>query len=464
MKKKPKVLLQISCSELFDAVSEGVVVIDQNLAITAWNSAMVHLTGYSAEEAVGQTVNWLNFDDCRSTGNRKIEECDLFAGGSGHTSECSLVARDGSSIAVIRKGRALHDAEGTMVGAVLTLIDMREVDKLRRELIAARKQEDLQAGINTLVGRHKSMLELYRLIRLAAESEATVLLLGESGTGKELAAESIHINSHRKSKPYIRVNCSALSEHVLESELFGHVKGAFTGAYTSRTGRFEAAEGGTILLDEIGDITPAVQVKLLRVIQEKTIERVGESQTRTVDVRIITATNKNLEKLVQTGKFREDLYYRLKVLTIRVPALREHARDIPLIADHFIRKFARKTGKRITGLSPEATRICMTYSWPGNVRELENAIEHAFVVCRTDTIGIEDLPQELFRSRQHNTEKSPSDSATPASHRIKTDREQLLTLLRDCEWNKAEAARRLGISRTAVWKWMKKHKIPLSPE
>jgi len=256
------------------------------------------------------------------------------------------------------------------------------------------------------------------------------------------------------------VNCSALSESLLESELFGHVKGAFTGALRDRAGRFEEAQGGTLFLDEIGDISPLIQVKLLRVLQEREIERVGESEKRKIDIRVITATNNDLYSLVSRGKFREDLYYRLKVFPIHIPPLRDRKVDIPLLVSHFIKSQNRKTGKGIIGFTQSAMRILLDYNWQGNVRELENAIEHAFVLCMNKNIDIFDLPVEIrkvnYKPAVHSTRQYSS-----SNERKKLTRELLLEILTDSGWNKAEVARRVGLSRASIWKYMKKWDIPM---
>jgi transcriptional regulator with GAF, ATPase, and Fis domain len=324
------------------------------------------------------------------------------------------------------------------------------------------------------------MREVFGLIEMAAASPVTVLVQGETGTGKELVAKAIHYQSARRDGPLVSVNCSALTESLLESELFGHVRGAFTGAVGDRPGRFELASGGSLFLDEVGEIPPLVQVKLLRVLQERTIERVGESRPRNVDVRLIAATHRDLRTLVREGAFREDLFYRLKVFPIQLPPLRERKEDIPLLVARFIERFRETTGKRVSGLSPDATRIVMDYCWPGNVRELENAIEHAFVTCPGGAIGPFDLPIEIRRvelKRQLCGDASgaptPGPSAQenaparePASvvrRKRPVTRQELLEALEASGWNKAEAGRRLGITRTSVWRRMKALDIPLEP-
>jgi transcriptional regulator with GAF, ATPase, and Fis domain len=322
-----------------------------------------------------------------------------------------------------------------------------------------------------LIGRSQVMRELRERIRLAAESNATVLILGETGTGKELVAEAIHFESVRKDKPLIKVNCSALPETLLESELFGHVKGAFTGAIKDKPGRFELAQGGTLLLDEIGDLSPLIQLKLLRVLQHHEFERVGESRARRVDVRIIVATHRDLRQLVAERRFREDLFYRLNVFPIHVPPLRERTTDIPLLVEHFLERFNGETGKSIVQLSDDVRHILMDFCWPGNVRQLENAIEHAFVTCQGPEIGLFDLPVEIRKTelrRQICDERKDEVSSTGVSceerRRSKEPtREELLAWLEKSRYNKAEVARRAGVDRTTVWRWMKRFAVTSVP-
>jgi two-component system response regulator HydG len=318
-----------------------------------------------------------------------------------------------------------------------------------------------------LVGSSHRMHLVYERTHLAANSHTTVLILGETGTGKELVAEAIHFASSRKQGPLVKVNCSALSENLLESELFGHVKGAFTGAIKDKVGRFEAAHEGTIFLDEIGDISPLIQLKLLRVLQEKEIEPVGSSQTQKVDVRVLAATNKDLRSMVREGQFRQDLYYRLRVFQIDLPALREHKEDIPLLVESFMERFNRQTGKSIRSISDEVKQCFMDYCWPGNVRELENTIEHAYVTCQGNEIGLFDLPPELrmteFRAAECRGRAETKSKGKSAAASGATTRDQLVKMLESCGWSKAEAARRLGLNRATIWRKMKQWGIPMEP-
>ena len=292
----------------------------------------------------------------------------------------------------------LPTREGRPPSAVLLFRDITELVTLRENL-------ERRYRLHNLVGKSKPMQEIFELITEVADSDATVLIEGESGTGKELVARAIHHLGPRSAGPYVAVNCSALAEGVLESELFGHVQGAFTGATRDKRGRFEAAAGGTIFLDEIGDVAPAIQVKLLRVLQQRVIERVGSEESVPVDIRVIAATNRPLAEMVAEGSFRRDFYYRLRVVPIHLPPLRERRDDLPLLAQHFVERFREETGRNVEGLDPEATSLLLDYPWPGNVRELENAIEYAFVKVRGGLIGPEHLPPEL---------RDPVPCGTPA--------------------------------------------------
>jgi len=450
-------------SLLLECMADGVFTLDDKGRITSWNPAMERISGYTAEEAIGNGCMMLNFSLCFSKSCPSgISECGIYQNGPVQAQECYLRHKNGVDVPVVKNARLVTDGRGAVKGVVETVTDLTELEKARRKAEEANLRLGEIHTFDNIIGKSHSMQQLFSAIRATAASDATILIQGESGTGKELVAGAIHYNSNRAKMPFVAVSCSALSESLLESELFGHARGSFTGAVRDRVGRFEEASGGTIFLDEIGEISPFIQVKLLRVLQEREIERVGESQKRTIDIRVIAATNKDLYALVKNGDFREDLYYRLKVFPIHLPPLRKRREDIPLLASHFIKRQNEKTGKRIKGVHPSAMRILMDYNWPGNVRELENAIEHAFVLCANEQIDIFDLPVEIRQLPYQPA--APKTSDAPSPHHFsntRLSRDLLIEILGDCGWNKAEAGRRLGVSRTAIWKYMKKWDIPL---
>jgi PAS domain S-box-containing protein len=446
-------------SQIIESMGHGIFTLDSDGKISSWNPAMEKLSGYSSGEALGKTCAILQCSRCFDMEcPANFKECGILSYGEAMDSECMIRHKDGYDVPVIKNARAVYDDQDAIIGVVETVTDLTELKQARQkaEEATSRLRESHQFG--NIIGRSHIMQQVFTDIKVAANSYATILIDGESGTGKELVAGAIHYNSPVSENPLVTVNCSALSESLLESELFGHVRGAFTGAIRDRKGRFEEADGGTVFLDEIGEISPLIQVKLLRVLQEREIERVGESRRRKINIRIIAATHQDLYQLVQKGHFREDLYYRLKVFPIHLPPLREHKEDIPLLIDHFIRNQNEITGKKIKRISSMAMRIIMDHFWPGNVRELENAIEHAFVLREKGDIDVFDLPLEIRRVKYQPPDRK--ESKGPRS-RIKLSKTALLEILTTCDWNKAEVGRQVGLSRTAIWKYMKKWEIPL---
>jgi PAS domain S-box-containing protein len=451
-------------NRIIDSMADGVFTMDAEGRISSWNPSMERISGYTAKEALGKTCQLLQFSHCFGRAcPANINKCKIMEKAYSEAKECYLRHKDGHDVPVIKNASVVRDDD--VIGIVETVTDLTELNQARKKAEAAALRLGEIHRMDNIIGKSKAMQQVFGAIYAAAASEATILIQGESGTGKELVAGAIHFNSERRDGPLVTVNCSALAESLLESELFGHVRGAFTGADRGRRGRFEEASGGTIFLDEIGDLSPFIQVKLLRVLQEKEIERVGDSKKRKIDIRIITATHKDLYARVREGHFREDLYYRLKIFPIHLPPLRKRREDIPSLADHFIAGMNKKTGKAVTGLSKAALRIFMDYPWPGNVRELENAIEHAFVLCNRKLISTADLPIEIRRPdfRIYN-DVSFDGGFAPKRMRQKLSPETLRDLLDECDWNKAEVGRRVGLSRTAIWKYMKKWHIPLQRE
>ena len=422
--------------------SLGYSVAGTELKVIAANKTTKTICGIAPKKVMGKV-----FTDCLDQCNRSCHEVlrETLKGKTTikeHQIECRHQDRPKQTAIVTTS--PLLDQEGTFIGAVLVIRDITRISDLERELRERHK-------FKNIIGKSRKMQNLYGLLEDLADLDTTVLTTGESGTGKELVARALHYSGSRASKPLVTVNCSALAESLLESELFGHVKGAFTGAIRDKQGRFQAAHEGTILLDEIGDVSPGIQLKLLRVLQEKQFERVGESSPTKVDVRVIACTNQDLREKVRAGEFREDLFYRLKVMEIELPSLRERLEDIPLLVDHFCSGFNKGFKKNIQGLSDEVLRVFMSYPWPGNVRELKHAIERAFVLCRGSTITLDHIPSEI---REYSGAERPAPEKVPAE-----EPEEILEALNQAEWNKARAARLLGIDRSTLYRKIYKYKL-----
>jgi len=361
---------------------------------------------------------------------------------------CILMTAYGSeelAVDAMKRGADDYIAKGRLQ---IDELEMRIARALKQqnlevENVSLRKQLDAKFGLENIVGQSPVMTEIFEMVQQVAPTRATVLVLGESGTGKELIAKAIHQLSPRARQPFVTVHCAALAPTLLESELFGHEKGAFTGAHERRIGRFELAQGGTLFLDEIGEIDATIQVKLLRFLGERTFERVGSNKTLSADVRLVAATNKNLEELVKAGKFREDLFFRLRVVEIEMPPLRERTADIPLLAQSFLREFAKENGKAVNDFTAEALEALMNFSWPGNVRELRAAIEHAVVLSRGERISLRDLPPAVRGGAAGDARLLPAKALT-----VKDAEQQLIVrALKETDGNRTRAAQKIGMSR-----------------
>jgi PAS domain S-box-containing protein len=440
---------------ILNSLSEGIIVHDINRRISYFNEAAEKITGYAREEVIGR--------DCHEVfpGNFCGAKCAFCA-------DCpefeqvkyslDFVTKSGEARNIEMSVQAVKGDGGKMMGVLASFRDLTRVDEMERRL----GQIESFSGI---IGRDKKMLEVYDLIRSVADVNVPVLVQGASGTGKELVAAAIHNESLRADKLFVPINCGALPENLLESELFGHVRGAFTGAIRDKKGRFELADGGTIFLDEIGDISPAMQVKLLRVLQEGTFERVGGTKTIQTDVRVISATNKDIREEIASGRFREDLFYRLCVMPIELPPLRERATDIPLLARHFLKRFGAENGRGEITLSAEAMDAFMNYPWPGNIRELQNAIQFALVKCRGGALELAHIPPQIAAAKniypeRRSEETSPVANAQPAPQPgRKVVREDVLSALGRTDGNKAKAARLLGVNRATLYRYLKKFGI-----
>ncbi|MGB6064657.1 MAG: sigma 54-interacting transcriptional regulator [Desulfomonilaceae bacterium] len=431
---------------IVDTMMNGLIVVDSDGMIVAVNHATEEITGYEREELIGSPCTILNCDQCTARDSKGDFTCDLFETRQIEKRRCTLTKKDGTVLPVVKNARVLSGNDGKVNGGVETITDLSEI--VTRDLKIARLNSILKGkdSFHGIIGKSRPMQDVFDLVTDAAQSLAPIIIYGESGTGKELVASAIHQLGSRKDGPLVKVNCAALTESLLESELFGHVKGAYTGADRNRKGRFELADGGDIFLDEIGDIPLSMQVKILRVLQEKEFERVGDSTPVKVDVRIISATHRNLSEMIARSEFRKDLFYRLNVIPIRLPPLRDRREDLPLLIEHFIEENRLKTGKDMTGISNQAMNSLMSYSWPGNIRELLNAIEYAFVVCRQAYIEERHLPEAIKNGK----------SSVPPAKDGQGERERIVEAMKQAGGKKIEAARLLGITRQALWKKMAK--------
>ncbi|MCJ8501470.1 sigma 54-interacting transcriptional regulator [Desulfatitalea alkaliphila] len=426
---------------IFGSVKEGIIAVNARGHVTDANSAIETICGVPIETILTTPHADAQTPCCRSC--HAVLQETLAQKTEIKERQIGCRRNDRPQQVVVLNSSPLVGDSGENMGAVLVIRDITELLGLEKELRGRYKFQNL-------IGKSKKMQEIYDLLETLASLETTILVTGQSGTGKELVAGALHYAGERANKPFVKVNCSALTESLLESELFGHVQGAFTGATKDRQGRFQMAEGGTILLDEIGDISPTLQLKLLRVLQEKEFERVGESVTRKVDVRIITCTNKDLKEKVRLGEFREDLYYRLKVMEIALPPLSDRMEDLPLLVSHFCSLFNARYKKSIDGVSNEALNRFANYDWPGNVRELEHVLEHAYVLCSGSVITMEVLPAEM---------RSPVPMARSAnrgpSKKTKYSTAEILDALEKTHWNKTKAARLLGLHRHTIHRKVK---------
>lgn len=427
---------------IFESMQDAVITVDHKMQTIEVNKATKNICGISPHKIVGKDFSEIQTQCHKPCLDVLKETLKTKKAVREFRVECSHQNKPRQ--VVLLTSSPLKYREKKFEGAVLVIRDITRLTDLEREL-----KERHQ--FHNIIGKSLKMQEIFRLLEDLADTDTTVLIAGESGTGKELVARALHYESIHASKPLVTVNCSALAENLLESELFGHVKGAFTGAVKDKVGRFQMADGGTIFLDEIGEVSSLIQLKLLRVLQEKVFELVGDSKPITVDVRVIAATNRDLKEKIKAGEFREDLYYRLKVVEIILPPLRDRREDIPFLIDHFLSLFNRKFGKNINGISDEVLTTFMQYPWPGNIRELEHAIEHAFVLCRDRIISINHLPPEI--------KKVSEPQAHVSEKRSVDDPKEIFDVLNKTDWNKAKAARMLDMSRPTLYQKIKEYKL-----
>ncbi|MBD3309104.1 PAS domain-containing protein [candidate division KSB3 bacterium] len=430
---------------ILDSIADGVFTVDKDFRITSFNRAAEEITKFYREEAIGRYCHEI------FRANVCFEHCalreTLATGENIINQEINILNSENEEIPVSISTAVLRDKDGRFIGGVETFRDLSLIKQLTREISQRYSFQDI-------ISKHPSMLRMFDILPDIAESNASVLIQGETGTGKELVARAIHNLSFRKDKPLIVVNCGALPDTLLESELFGYVRGAFTDARQDKPGRFQLADQGTIFLDEIGDISPAMQVKLLRVLQEGTFEPLGSTKTVRVDARVIAATSQHLQHLIEAGAFRQDLYYRIHVMRLDIPPLRERKEDIPLLFEHFMQHYSRAMGKEVRSVSTDAMKLLLHYEFPGNVRELQNLVEHALILCREGEITQDHLPAYLSSARSAPAEVSQQ---SPRLHEV--EMQTILDTLRQHSWNKTKTAEALGIDRTTLWRKLKRYEI-----
>lgn len=432
---------------ILSSIADGVFTVDSNRVITSFNRAAERITGIPASKAIGRRCyDVFHSDICE---NCLLQET-LKTGVQAIDRPVNIINNQGESIPISISTAVLRDEQGAVLGAVETFRDLSAIEHLRKAL-------NKEYSIEDIISKNPEIHKLFAILPDIAESESTVLIQGPSGSGKELFARAIHSLSTRRERENVIINCGTLPHELFESELFGYVRGAFTDAKQDKPGKLAAADGGTVFFDEIGELPLSTQVKLLRLLQQREYEPLGGTEAIKADIRVVAATNKDLRELVAQGKFRDDLYFRLAVVKLELPSLKQRREDIPYLVDHFIKRFNARKGKKILSVSPAVMKILMQHDFPGNIRELENVIEYGFVVCHGSIIQVEHLPAEI-RGEASAEEEERSPAETPVG-RLIDEQAQIIDSLRRHGGNMTKAAAELGMHRSTLWRKLKRHGI-----
>ncbi len=437
---------------ILESIADGVFTVDNERRITSFNKAAEEITGITEEHALGKKCYEVFHSDICESGC--LLEKTMITGNVAIDQPVNIINSEGNKIPISISTAVLRDNDNNVLGAVETFRDLSTIEKLRKELEKSYSFEDI-------ISKSPLLHKIFAILPDVAESESTVLFQGPSGSGKELFARAVHNLSPRRDRPYVVINCGTLPPQLFESEIFGYVKGAFTDAKKDKDGKLTAAEGGTVFFDEVGELPPSTQVKLLRLLQEREYEPLGSTATIKADIRVVAASNKDLRELISQGKFRDDLYFRLAVVKFDLPPLSARREDIPYLVDHFISKYNAKKGKNIIGVSPRVMEILLKHDYSGNIRELENVIEYGFAVCRGRIIQTENLPAELLDEAGMLPGKEQQLSTSQGILKSQNEEALIRETLKNCDGNRQQAAKLLGIDRTTLWRKMKKYGIDL---
>jgi PAS domain S-box-containing protein len=432
---------------ILDNLDIGIFTVDKGGRISLFNTAAEKISGFNRREILGEPCSRI-FGGTETPEVRSMQDT-IISGRARSSREGKMMTRDGVPIPIRANYMALRNEKGSIVGGLTTFHDLTLVQQLNQAMRDRYTFHDM-------IGRSPEMQKIFETIQVVAATDATILIEGATGTGKDLLAKVIHSASRRYDKPFVKVNCAAIPDNLLESEMFGYVKGAFTGAERDKTGRFQEADGGTIFLDEIGDLPLGLQAKLLRVLEDREFYRLGSRHTVKVNVRIISASNRNLENLVAKQLFREDLFYRLNLFRIELPELRNRKVDLPILIGHILRRLSAASGSQLPDVSEKVMEILLNYDYPGNVRELENILEHALIICQEDAIQYAHLP-EYLSARSSPAKRMPSDPTAPGFPYENQEYSELIALLHKFDWHRQKTARALGVDRTTLWRKMKKY-------
>ena len=443
-------LLTNNHSEIIENMVDGLFTVDTNRVITSWNKAAEDIMGFKNEEVLGKKCDFFNSPTCMGAILNKNGVCPLFSEKKIVRKRCVVTDKNGKDKYLLKNAQLLEDQQGKVIGGVESIVDITELVEREREIDLLKQEIKGRKSFYQIIGNHYTMQNIYSLIDLAKDSDASILINGETGTGKELVARTIHYTGHRKNNPFVKVDCTALTETLLDSVLFGHVVSSADGTLTRKKGKLEEADGGTLFLNEIADTSLSLQVKLLKFLETKELETKSKKASRKIDVRVIAATKKDIQEFINKGSFIEELFDRINEIPITIPRLRDRKTDIPLLVEHFIKRLRSQGEKPVVKCDQHTIDQLMKYNWRGNIRELENTIEYAFLTCRSDTIRFHNIPQQIKQRLMIE------GITTDKKRNTNDERVRIANALKMTQGNRTKAAVLLGYSRITLWKNIKR--------